>query len=358
MKWIELRALEFPDYSYSDWKNGIELGFLISFSHERGIIIIDCNSMKLVFEGREYAGRKVNYFIFDQELYFSIEQSIYKFDFRHNSLMLKCRSNEEFIWMLNKFYCIGITSKRTPRINKNEILRFDSCEPIYTWNFRAGVVFIENNGYTIFEYSAESLLRAMEIEAGGKVLWDMSLKGFSFPRFYQNVSEEMFLVMQCFDTEHPVDKRYELWGIDKKNGNIIYKLNVGNFNRFVYSEDLQKLFGIHGQEYKCVDPFSGNIICSKKLPELGTELNNLWANLGNQNITGNDIFFTISGKPIVGRFNIQTEIVEEFIEIPVNKDKVDMRQPLNMPFYYQGRLYVRDNSGMMHIMEEQSHSFT
>ena len=76
-----------------------------------------------------------------------------------------------------------------------------------------------------------------------------------------------------------------------------------------------------------------------------------WADLGNQTMSGDDIYFIVFGKPIVGRFNILSERVEEYIEIPVDETKVDMRQPLNIPFYHKGRLYVRDNSAVLHILQ-------
>ncbi|MCO5279359.1 MAG: hypothetical protein M9911_15350 [Saprospiraceae bacterium] len=353
MSWLETYNLQFLDYSYLDWTYGIKLGYIIYFSKEDGVKIIDTHTYNLVFHDHTLAGAKLYYYIFDNNLFFSVNNAVFEYNFKGNNLNFVCDTIEDHIWLANSSIAVGATYSRKLNLVRNEIIHLPDCSIIYKWLDKSGLIFIETESFSIFKNDFDSTLKLINIQ-NGNLLWELPLLGFSSPRFYKSISKEIFLIMQSFNTEHPTDKRYELWGINKYSGEVIYKTDVAHFDRFTYCSDNKRLYGLNGQMYLSIDPFSGAIL-SKKQVELGEIYQRQWISLGNQSITGNEIFFTLSGKPIVGRFNIANETIDEFIEINVDANKVDMRQPLNMPYYYKGKLYVRDNSGVMHILERKDY---
>lgn len=351
MNWIELgRINDFRDFSYRHWSNGIILGYLIYFSVEDGITIKDAVSLKTIYNNRGYAGSIMNYYVFNNQLFFCADNRLFQFDFELNKLNPICETEESQIGMLSMNIAVGGTYSRRPRINKYEIIRINGCKPFYKWENKDAPIHESNDDIVIFENTFEGSLKGVLIEKSEK-LWSLPLIGFSIPRFYKSLSENLFLFMQSFDTSHPVDKRYELWGINKQTGEILYKSSGDHFNTYIFVEKFKKLVGIRGQRYLSVDPMTGEILRNHKIDDLGEGLNSLWANIGRQSVSGDYINFTVSREPLIGRFNIKSEKLEEFIEIDIDKTKVDPRMPLETPIVHQGFLYVRDNSGVMHILK-------
>ena len=353
MMWEIFKNIDgFISYSYQHWTDAITLGYLIYFSDE-SIVIRDTINCDILFKKTDINVRNAYYYINEENIYFKDKNELSIFEINSKSLIRICRTEEENISLLNNYLCMGRTISRQPKINRSELLILPTCEVFYRWDDGSHPVYCFRNEFLLLENPIKSILYAVNLDKKNKI-WELPLLGFSVPRFYKNISNEIFLVMQSFSTEHPTDKRYELWGINKYSGEVIYKTDVAHFDRFTYCPDSKRLYGLNGQMYLSIDPFSGAIL-SKKQVELGEIYQRQWISLGNQSITGNEIFFTLSGKPIVGRFNIANETIDEFIEINVDANKVDMRQPLNMPYYYKGKLYVRDNSGVMHILERKDY---
>ena len=81
MNWLEIGNVQFLDYSYHDWTKGVKLGYLISFSEKDGILIRDSQSFELIFNNVSYGGKKLYYYIFEEELFFTVNDRIFKFDF-------------------------------------------------------------------------------------------------------------------------------------------------------------------------------------------------------------------------------------------------------------------------------------
>lgn len=349
MNWLEIGNVQFLDYSYHDWTKGVKLGYLISFSEKDGILIRDSQSFELIFNNVSYGGKKLYYYIFEEELFFTVNDRIFKFDFGIKALISQCNTNEEYIGMVNENLAIGSTFRRRPRINQNELIKLTDCSIIYNWSDERRLIEIINNELLVFVNDINAKVIAISL-ADNNVLWELPLIGYSFPRFFEFLSDDIFIVIQSFDTDHPVEKRFELWGVNTMTGKVCYQLDVGIFNKFILNDE-KKLFGISGQKYLCVDPVVGKILVSKEIKEL----DKLWADIGNQSITGIDIFFIVFGKPLVGRFNTKSQKVEEFISISVDDRKVDMSQPLGVPLYHNKKLYVRDNSGVMHVLQREDH---
>jgi hypothetical protein len=348
MNW-ELKNVieEFKDYSYQHWMNGIRLGFLIYFSKER-LQVLNLDTFEDSFNDN-ILGDNVNYFIANNEIYFRKGKSLYHLNLESDSATEVCTTKEDYITLLNDSYCLGRTVTRRPRSYKSSLIRMKENDVVFEWEDSSMPIYITQSNIVIFENKSNLLLKGFDIKED-KEVWSLQLFGNPTPRFYQYLSDDLFLIMQCYDTDHPVDKRYELCGVNTLTGEILYKLDVGSFNKLVLNNE-QKLFGLKGQQYLSVDPLAGEILESKDIEEL----DKLWADIGNQSITDSDIFFIVFGKPLVGRFNIKTQKVEDFITIDVDDSKVDMTQPLGVPFYHNEKLYVRDNSGVMHILQREGH---
>lgn len=350
MNWNLIKTInEFVNYSYHQWFEAIRLGYLINFSSQQELIVRQVGNYNIVLKSSSLNTSDLYYYIFEGRIYIRKKNELLEYQPSFNSFVSKCITNEDYITLLNSKICTGRTVSRRPKIYRAELIDLNTGNSFYNWNDGSLPIFCSEKGLVVLENNSLSILNIIDSRSG-KELHKIELLGFNSPRFYKSISENLFLVMQSFDTDHPIDKRFELWGIDMKTGGVLYKSDVGHFDRFIYCEEKQKLFGLSGQSYLSVNPYTGVVVSSKELEGLGHQ----WALLGRQSITKEDIYFVISGKPLVGRFNIVSESIEEFIEIPVDESRVDMREPLNTPFYHDGRLYVCDNSGVMHILQNET----
>ena len=346
MNWKLVERIEdFNDYSYHHWIEGVKNGYLVYFSKKRGICIRKCDSLRLIYENSNYVSNNLNYYFFENELFFRVDNKLLRFDFTELKLVDVCETQEEYTVMINQNYCMGRTVSRRPRIYRSEIIRISNGQVIYNWEGKSLPIHSEKNGVTIFENSFESTLKGVDIEAK-KDLWELPLHGHLTPRFYNSIDNDLFLVMQRFEEE-----QYQLWGINKSTGVVLFKSSEEYFRGYNFDEGIKMLVGIEGSHYQRVDPFSGKILKNQQI-SINQGENNFWANLGRQSINENQIFYSISGKSKIGCFNLDNENNDYFIDIEVDESKVDMSMPLETPVVNEGFLFVRDNSGVLHVLKQ------
>ncbi|KAF5046259.1 hypothetical protein DSECCO2_472720 [anaerobic digester metagenome] len=347
MNWSIVERIEgFDDYSYHHWIKGIRNGYLVYFSKSDGICIRRSDSLKLIYQNSDVINRNLSYYFFENELFFRIDNKLLRFDFFGLKLIDVCETKEEYIAMINQNYCMGRTSSRRPRINRAEIIKVSKGHVVFNWEDRSLPVYSEKSGLVIFENTFESILKGVDVEAK-KVLWELPLHGHSTPRFYNSVDNDLFLVIQRFEGE----EQYQLWGINKSTGVILFKSSGEYFKSYNFDEGIKMLVGIEGSYYQSVDPFSGKILKNKQI-SINEGENNFWANLGRQSLNENKIFYSISGKSKIGCFNLDTENNDYYIDIEVDESKVDMSMPLETPVVNEGFLFVRDNSGVLHVLKQ------
>lgn len=353
MSWKQSLFIDnFINYNPNKFDSLIRKGYL-AYSPENNLFRLRRIEKTNTILDLQFEQEKVTYSFFKDILYISSGNKLYRTDFELNKLENIYTTSESTIGMLNEYVALARTSSRRPKINRDQLIKVSNGEMIYEWDDRSMPVEIFRDSFIILENNFELVIKGINI-VNKKELWNIPLYGFSIPRFYQSISKDLFLIMQSFDTNHPVDKRYELWCINKQTGEIIYKSKQDHLSRYLYSEESQMLYGIQGQRYLRVDPISGKILDDIIISELVEEIDSMWAILGRQSLSGNNIFFCISRKSQIGRFNINTKELEEIIEVKVDESKVDMRSLLRTPLVYNDTLYVIDNSSILHILSKES----
>ena len=140
-------------------------------------------------------------------------------------------------------------------------------------------------------------------------------------------------------------KGKRLYGIDAESGEQLWELE-GTHPSYVKHPQTGLLYAHGSNVYQVVDPEKGEIIFEKDFTEENKQYGVLPAPSGY--ICGDGIYFTSNtGGSKFGKLNIQTHSLE-FVQ------KLDVEEGLTAqhPVYHQGRIYILDNTGTLHVYEQ------
>jgi hypothetical protein len=347
MNWKQVKTIEsFYNFSNESWMDALELGYIVYFPKELGIIIRDINSYNILFNSKEYLDSDVYYYVFNNKLFFRINNSLFELKTRNFDFHLICKTNEAYIEMLNDSYLLGRTSSRKPRINRNEIIRKSDGSILYKWEDKSFVIHSNENGLFLFEDYDFAVLKRIDVELKKEVWRYHFNKIFPGRRYYKQVSKDIILAIEEYESSPSENSKYVLIGLNLESGEVIFRSEKNHFSTYVYSKELKKLFGIEGQIFRSVDPYSGEIISEREIKELKSHYVN-----GRQSINKDKLYFSTYGSEI-GCFDIKNETFEYFLNVDIDISKVDIQRPLDTPIVSNNKLYIRDNSSVLHIYQE------
>lgn len=81
MIWKHIQDVNRFYHSSSSWFKAIQLGFLIECSKDIGILIRVIKTLDTVFTTKEFIEKNVDYYVFDNALFFRVNNILKKFDF-------------------------------------------------------------------------------------------------------------------------------------------------------------------------------------------------------------------------------------------------------------------------------------
>lgn len=350
MRWELVKKIgNFYNYSYFDWGRAIELGYLIYCPRDVGIVIRDASTFDILFKTSKFEKNNINYYVHGKEVFFSIDNYLMKFDISRFALTEICKTEEASMGMLNKDYCVGRTTSRRPRINRSEIKKITDCQTVYKWEGRSFVVY-SKGGLFLFEDYTNGTIKRIDVESGAD-LWKFTFsRPFPGTRYYQDVEGKILLTIEEYDYEQLIDKKYALLGLELETGKLKFRSRENHFCSYLYDQKREKLFGIEGSTYRCVEPYTGKTLSELEVQELkGHHVS------GRQSMKEGKIYFSTYGADI-GCFNVETEKLEYFHTVDLNESKVDMRRPLGVPLVNDNKLFIRDSSGVLHIYKKSDNN--
>lgn len=234
------------------------------------------------------------------------------------------------------------TNKIVQEILNFEIIRnFTLNQP---HNFFLGSSFISISGES---YTKRNRVACYMIQNDNIPLWEFFLpeQFFIFGKI-QVIDNILF-----FTAFKNANKAQNVYGIDIHSGQIQWELNYSiPYTTYVLaslinSED-NLCYGYGGHFYQVFDPIRGEIILKKDMSE--------YYNQGIDpilpvNSLSDDKLWFVSGrgeKAKFGALNIKTAEIESIQDYPLENDG-----QLGKPIYHQGKLYIKDDSNVLHVFE-------
>ena len=348
MKLTEIHTIDdFSDFTYPELAKGIKQGLLVTFNKNSGIKLRKTEDFSEIYVDKN-SYKYLNYKFYKNELLFSIENEIFRFNLLENKFAKCGFSEEEYAVALSNKYLMGRTYTRNPKVLRSQILSMGSNQSKLQWNDKKMPIAISEDDLVIFNNPIQLELSCMSLK-NQELIWSHKLIGFTIPRYFQMLESNKLLFMQRTDDNQSVEAAFQLNSIDIFTGKIEYQSSGNHFNRYQLSG--RYLHAISGNSYLKTDSLTGQIIEDMLIPDLNTKGISYWANIGRQTYHNGKLYFTISGMPILGIFDTLTLELVELIEVDIDKSKVDMSQPLEMPIVHMDKLYIRDNSAKLHILK-------
>lgn len=345
MVWkLKIKIENFKNYSFDNWEDMMNAGLMVYFPEKGKVLIRSIQNYKILKE--VIFEKEINgYSFWDKDLYVRFDNVLKKVIFSDEiSLVKQCETQEDLIFLLNEHYSLGKSTKPGPGSFKNVILSNQDGEIIYHWKDSKHLMFWDNNHF-YFEDFPSGLLRKVDISTKEEQ-WSHPFNRF-FPgkRMYQKISNDLIITNDVESKEGNRVKK--LVGIGIENGTPRWEISEV-FNSYVYHKEYKLLFGIDGHTLHIIDPEKGAIIDAFTLDTL--DKSSSWVSSPSLSIKGDKLIFSTSNSE-VGCYDISRKEIEFLLKVEVDKMLVDTRKPLDKPVIYENKLFVRDNSGTLHIYE-------
>lgn len=344
MIWKKIFSIEnVVTTSYDSFDKALALGLIVFYNQDSKLQLLNSTSYNPVCnidsQGSSY------YEVVGDCFLIKFGNTIKKLNIKKCSLEFVCETIEENIIVLNEDFCLGSTSKRKPRIYRNEIISTKNNNVVYKWddNKALALVAFESNWFFIFNTKFNGDLFLMDIKKNEKV-WDIKIDdGIPGRRYYQQIENYGLLVQKYFS----VDKS-NLLKIDILTGSILWEIE-NTLPYYTYEASTCMLYGIAGNTFEVIAINEGERKLQTEfyenihiLPHLTYYSNGLLYFSG----------FRDNNTPVFGAVNVQTGELEFTQEVEVAGEK-SFRKGLDKPIVVGNRLYVKDSMNTLHIFEKE-----
>lgn len=236
MKWINIGQFEnVVTTSYGSFDKALKLGYIIYYDNISELKIISTETMlfvdKILDKGSSY------YEVYEGIVLFIFKSEIKILNFNTFVFATIGKTNEENISVINSKYFLGNSSKRNPRMNKNEIVSFYKNQILYKWEDDKDLIF-ESNNKLFFQTKFKGDLFVLN-ENTFDLIWKIDIdNGIAGRRYYQELPKEECIFQKYFELN-----KNNLLKLNLKTGQILWEIDE-TLNFYNYDAKSKKLFGL------------------------------------------------------------------------------------------------------------------
>ena len=142
-----------------------------------------------------------------------------------------------------------------------------------------------------------------------------------------------------------------LLGIDAQTGKRLWELE-DCFNYYNLEETTGLLYGYGGERFEIIDAVKGEKVFQKQF-DGSMDKYKISVSQHMSTLHGNGLYFTSNKQQIkFGKVNIRTSEIEFVQDLIEDKERIG-RTNASKPRFHNGRLYILDSVGTLHIFEEE-----
>ncbi|UBM57549.1 hypothetical protein LAG90_12045 [Marinilongibacter aquaticus] len=339
MNWEQIESIEnVVTTSYDSFDKAISIGLIIFYDHESQLQVLSTRSLSPICHCLN--GDSSYYEVADESVLFKFGNTIKKLNIDSCTFELFCKTEEENISVLNSGFCIGSTSKRKPRIRRNEVISVVDNSVVYKWDDDKTLLTCEGEKF-LFQTKFKGDLYLVNIKDDLRV-WDIIIDdGIPGRRYYQHIESNNLLVQRYFSVDN-----HNLLRIDLSTGAILWELE-NSCSFYNYDESNCKLYGLRGKTFEMIDIDKGEREIQNELSEdLHIVPNLTYYCNGHLYFSG----YVDNRTPIFGAVDVESGKLVFTQEVEMSGDK-SFRKGLDRPVVVGNRLYVRDAMKTLHIFE-------
>lgn len=340
MNWIKKHSLEnVVTTSYDSFDKALSLGLVIYYDQESELQILTTDSFDKICDNLEKGSSY--YEVFGNSILFKFRNVLKRLELEGCSFETICATEEDNISLLNLDFCKGSTSKRKPRIRRNEIISTANNNVVYRWNDDKVLIFCDSGKY-LFQTKFKGDLYLIDLQEDFKIWSTLIDEGIPGRRYYQKVNNDSLLVQKYFSVDNN-----NLIKIDLATGAIIWEVQ-NTLSYYNYDESNCQLYGIGGKTFEIINADTGVREIQKELSE------NLHISSHLSHYDNGLLYFSAyreNNIPVFGAVNVEDGelIFTQEVEIPGEKS---FRKGLDKPIVIGNRLYVRDSMKTLHVFEK------
>jgi outer membrane protein assembly factor BamB len=149
----------------------------------------------------------------------------------------------------------------------------------------------------------------------------------------------------------PLDNDH-LLGINAATGEKLWELE-DCLNYYCLEETTGLLYGYARERFEIIDAARGEKILRKQLTG-SMDKYEISPDQSMNVLAGDAIYFVSNWKVSskIGKINVRTQEIE-FVQELIKEEKGEGRTLAGTPVYHNGRLYIKDSVGVLHIFEEE-----
>jgi outer membrane protein assembly factor BamB len=279
------------------------------------------------------------YKMIDDCIYFSCINRLKKLDICNNKFNDLLITDSEFITIINKELIITSIYNTELNIEQSKIIiLLDGRE---LWSFDEWLILLNIEGFLLFSSRRKNTLYLKDVYTG-KEIWNYNL---CESKVYGNVLKYYNTLIIPLENNH-------LLGINAQTGEKLWELE-DCFHHYNLDEQTGLLYGYGAERYEIIDTVKGEKILQKQF-EGSMDKYNIFVSQHMNTLSGDGLYFTSNDSVIkFGKINIRTHEIEFVQELVEDKERIG-RANASKPIYHNGRLYILDSVGTLHIFEEES----
>jgi outer membrane protein assembly factor BamB len=326
MKYNELKKVE---EVYSSFK--IENNYLSYYKKDKCFYLynLDMELLSKINFDSDYP-----YQLIENNIYFSCENILKRLDIWNNKLENFLVTDSEFITVINNKLIILSIYNMNLNIEQNKISTLlDGCQ---LWNFDELLFLLIIGDCLLFSNRKKNML-CLKKSHSGEEIWGYSL---GENKVYGNLLKYLNILIIPLNNNH-------LLGLNAQMGTRLWELEDCFLDNYL-DENTGLLYGYGGERFDVIDVVKGEKILQKTF-EGSKEKYGINPYQSMCTLANDGLYFTCDWYYPVkfGKVNIHTQEIEFVQELGVEKG-VKARKPV----YHNGRLYILDTVGTLHIFEE------
>jgi outer membrane protein assembly factor BamB len=320
------------------------------FSHfeltDKEICFIDKNKIMNVIELDTFMPKYLipldRCYLFDtdnQYIYIYIQnKGIYRVENGFINLYWESDYTSNFIF--NKAYIIA--TKYNADTDIKSVAFYDRETKELMWNKsdkNTSIIRTYNAVFFADDFKNPTYIENINIQ-NGKVKW----KKYFEPKVYGEIMQYNEKIIIPLKNNH-------LLGLNAQTGEKLWELE-DCFNYYNLDEKTGLLYGYAGERFDIIDAAKGEKIVEKRF--IGSMDKYQISPDQNMNVLAGDALYFVSNWNVstkFGKINIKTQEIE-FVQKLIPIDEKGARTIANKPVYHNGRLYILDSVGTLHIFEE------
>ncbi len=333
----------FNNYGHNCWTELIKLGYIIYQKSSDQINVLDSKTFETIHVFQILDKDVFLVKVLEDEIYFLINNKVFLFGQNTNKLIKLFESSLQKASILSKDIFLGVSFKKTNKLNKLEIINHSTGKTLYS-SEQQNYLFQYHYPYCIFKqkFSGTYFLYNLISET---TKWMITIDdGFLEKRFYDYRESDFMIQRKVKLDKHSV--RTDVQNRDFKTGKLNWELK-GTLDNYIYLPDKDQYIGVEGERihhFSC----SGDIVEDINLDE------NL--SIQSQFVTVHDNYLLFSAHlnnmiPVIGIVDVRTYQLQKLFKVFVAETEYNQVHGLQKPFVFNNNIYVVDSLNRLRIFE-------